>query len=107
MPKDAKAVSILKKRTLTNLYNERPAWLANAHRNLDEAVAAAYGWPGELSDEEVLKRLFDLNQDRAKIQALRRDGSDLAEKTDNPPARVKAAEPTSTRKVKGTSQVAK
>ena len=38
----------LKKRTLTNLYNQRPAWLVNAHRALDEAVAAAYGWPADL-----------------------------------------------------------
>jgi hypothetical protein len=36
--KDAK----LKKRTLTNLYNERPGWLKIAHRKLDEAVLAAY-----------------------------------------------------------------
>ena len=35
----------LKKRTLTNLYNERPAWLDNAHRALDDAVSDAYGWP--------------------------------------------------------------
>jgi len=32
----------LKKRTLTNLYNERPGWLKLAHRKLDEAVLAAY-----------------------------------------------------------------
>jgi hypothetical protein len=32
----------LKKRTLTNLYNERPGWLKIAHRKLDEAVLAAY-----------------------------------------------------------------
>lgn len=31
----------LAKRTLTNLYNERPAWLANAHTKLDRAVAHA------------------------------------------------------------------
>ena len=68
LPKDAKAAAILKKRTLTNLYNERPAWLANAHQDLDEAVAAAYGWPADLSDEDILKRLFDLNQERAKAQ---------------------------------------
>jgi type II restriction/modification system DNA methylase subunit YeeA len=41
----------LKKRTLTNLYNQRPTWLDNAHRRLDEAVFAAYGWPADLSDE--------------------------------------------------------
>jgi type II restriction/modification system DNA methylase subunit YeeA len=69
LPKDAKAAAILKKRTLTNLYNERPAWLVGAHKELDEAVAAAYGWPADLSDEEILKRLFDLNQERAKAQA--------------------------------------
>ena len=54
----------LKRRTLTNLYNERPAWLANAHRELDEAVAAAYGWPPDLPDDEVLSRLLTLNQAR-------------------------------------------
>ena len=55
----------LKKRTLTNLYNARPTWLANAHRDLDNAVAAAYGWPVDLSDEEILRRLLALNQARA------------------------------------------
>jgi type II restriction/modification system DNA methylase subunit YeeA len=68
LPKDAKAEKELKKRTLTNLYNVRPAWLANAHKALDDAVAAAYGWPTDLSDDEILKRLFDLNQERAKAQ---------------------------------------
>ena len=68
LPKDSKAAAILKKRTLTNLYNERPAWLDHAHKELDEAVAAAYGWPADLSDEEILKRLFDLNQERAGKQ---------------------------------------
>jgi type II restriction/modification system DNA methylase subunit YeeA len=55
----------LKKRTLTNLYNQRPAWLDHAHRALDAAVAAAYGWPGDLSDDEVLRQLLALNQERA------------------------------------------
>lgn len=32
----------LKKRTLTNLYNERPTWLRLAHDKLDRAVLAAY-----------------------------------------------------------------
>jgi hypothetical protein len=32
----------LKKRTLTNLYNERPTWLKIAHEQLDRAVLAAY-----------------------------------------------------------------
>ena len=65
LPKDEAAAAVLKKRTLTNLYNERPTWLANAHRALDEAVAAAYGWPADLSDDDILARLFALNQERA------------------------------------------
>lgn len=32
----------LKKRTLTNLYNERPTWLRLAHERLDRAVLSAY-----------------------------------------------------------------
>ncbi|MGB8673681.1 MAG: DNA methyltransferase [Candidatus Acidiferrales bacterium] len=55
----------LKKRTLTNLYNARPAWLAEAHRKLDEAVFAAYGWPSTLTDAELLERLLKLNHERA------------------------------------------
>lgn len=52
-------------RTLTNLYNKCPAWLAEAHRKLDEAVFAAYGWPPSLSDSEILERLLALNHERA------------------------------------------
>jgi hypothetical protein len=63
--KNAAAAVDLKKRTLTNLYNTNPAWLQHAHRELDEAVAAAYGWEWPLADEEILKRLFELNQERA------------------------------------------
>lgn len=70
VPKEEKAASILKKRTLTNLYNERPAWLDHAHKVLDAAVAAAYGWPADLTDEEVLERLFKLNQERAASEAM-------------------------------------
>lgn len=66
LPVDEKAAAILKKRTLTILYNERPAWLDHAHRELDEAVAAAYGWPASLSDDEILARLFELNQERTQ-----------------------------------------
>lgn len=65
LPVDERAAAILKKRTLTNLYNERPAWLDNAHRDLDWAVAAAYGWPADLSEEEALARLLALNRERA------------------------------------------
>jgi type II restriction/modification system DNA methylase subunit YeeA len=58
----------LKKRTLTNLYNQRPEWLANAHKALDEAVFAAYGWPSEMTKEEILARLLALNHERASGQ---------------------------------------
>jgi type II restriction/modification system DNA methylase subunit YeeA len=59
----------LKKRTLTNLYNARPAWLDNAHKTLDAAVAKAYGWndyTAEMADDEILRRLLALNLERAR-----------------------------------------
>lgn len=62
----------LKKRTLTNLYNARPAWLDLAHRELDAAVAAAYGWTDytpEMAEEEILRRLLALNLERAAAAA--------------------------------------
>ena len=69
VPKDPKAAAILKTRTLTNLYNTRGTpegtWLDNLHRALDEAVAAAYGWPADLSDDDILGRLLALNHARA------------------------------------------
>ncbi|MBN8544263.1 MAG: class I SAM-dependent DNA methyltransferase [Alphaproteobacteria bacterium] len=66
LPKDPRAAEELKKRTLTKLYNQRPAWLDNAHRELDTAVAAAYGWPVEISDDEALRMLLNLNLQRAQ-----------------------------------------
>jgi type II restriction/modification system DNA methylase subunit YeeA len=74
LPRDAAAAAVLKARTLTNLYNARPAWLDHAHRALDGAVADAYGWgddwrAGRLSDDAILARLFRLNQQRAAAQA--------------------------------------
>lgn len=68
VPVDDAAIEILRTRTLTNLYNQRPTWLSNAHKVLDAAVAAAYGWPADLSDDEVLARLFALNQQRADAE---------------------------------------
>ena len=56
----------LKNRTLTELYNERPTWLANAHRALDDAVFAAYGWPSTLTDDELLAKLLELNLARSQ-----------------------------------------
>jgi len=57
----------LKKRTLTNLYNQRPSWLNLAHEKLDQAVASAYGWGDyapQWEDAEILRRLLALNQQR-------------------------------------------
>ena len=65
LPKTAEAAVKLKERTLTNLYNERPRWLADAHDALDRAVAAAYGWPEDIATEEALARLLALNLERA------------------------------------------
>lgn len=67
LPKDTTAAAILRERTLTNLYNQRPQWLINAHRDLDAAVAAAYGWPVDISDEDALAKLLELNLSRAAV----------------------------------------
>lgn len=58
----------LRRRTLTNLYNnyERHTWLVNAHDRLNAAVADAYGWDADISDEQILERLLALNLERAE-----------------------------------------
>ena len=61
IPRHEDASKALKKRTLTNLYNARPQWLVDAHDALDAAVAAAYGWPADISDDDVLRELLALN----------------------------------------------
>jgi hypothetical protein len=68
VPKDAETAKHLARRTLTNLYNQRPTWLDLAHRRLDEAVFAAYGWPADLSDEQILERLLELNLAREPVR---------------------------------------
>lgn len=55
-----------KKCTPTNLYNACPTWLDLAHKKLDSAVFAAYGWPDNLSDEQILERLLALNLERGE-----------------------------------------
>lgn len=73
IPVDEEAERDLKRRTLTNLYNQHPAWLANLHDTLDAAVFAAYGWPespSELGEENLLARLLALNLKRAGDQTL-------------------------------------
>ena len=56
----------LKKRTLTQLYNDPPTWLVNAHATLDAAVADAYGWPSDLTDAQILEKLLALNLQRSQ-----------------------------------------
>ena len=69
------------KLTITKLYNEvgelrehrdsthRAYPLLLAHENLDTAVAAAYGWEWPLEEEEILRRLLELNHQRAAEEA--------------------------------------
>ena len=59
--RDEAVEKALKKRTLTNLYNTRPQWLADAHAALDAVVAAAYGWEADIPAEEALGRMLELN----------------------------------------------
>jgi type II restriction/modification system DNA methylase subunit YeeA len=66
LPKDDAAAKLLAKRTLTNLYNERPTWLQKAHADLDAAVTAAYGWPADIATEDALQRLLELNAIRVE-----------------------------------------
>ena len=60
-PKNEAAAKILK--------TPEGAWLDNLHRNLDQAVAFAYGWPEDLSTEAALSNLLALNHTRAKQHA--------------------------------------
>lgn len=64
MPINDAAKIALKKRTLTKLYNAPQAWLTNAHRALDDAVSDAYGWPRDLTDDEIVQRLLQENLSR-------------------------------------------
>ena len=69
VPRNDDCAEKLKRRTLTNLYNDRPTWLDLAHRKLDEAVFAAYGWSPEMSDEEILGKLLALDLERAAAES--------------------------------------
>ena len=65
LPRNVEAALRLKDRTLTKLYNERPQWLASLHEELDRAVAAAYGWPEDISTDDALAALLALNLERS------------------------------------------
>jgi len=43
--------------------------LRQIHDDLDAAVFAAYGWPTDLTDEQILERLVALNAERAAEEA--------------------------------------
>jgi len=95
LPKNEEAAAILKKRTLTNLYNERPQWLVDAHRDLDAAVAAAYGWPADISEEDALAKLLELNLARASAATSRAEdegGEDDPESSSDEGVRLTRAE---------------
>ncbi len=61
VPRSDNAAEAIKSRTLTNLYNERPQWLADAHAALDQTVADAYGWPADIATDDALTMLLELN----------------------------------------------
>jgi hypothetical protein len=81
-PRDDDCAKKLAKRTLTNLYNERPVWLTNVHTKLDAAVAAAYGFDADLTNEQILEKLLALNIERAndetKSAATERNGRKIS-----------------------------
>ncbi len=77
VPKGSDAAKLLAKRTLTNLYNARPNWLDIAHRDLDSAVFAAYGWDTSMSDEAVLEALLALNLARDVAAAAAAEAGDM------------------------------
>ena len=68
LPRGAGTAAALRTRTLTALYNTRGtpagAWLDGLHCMLNDAVAAAYGWPPNLPDADTLGRLLALNHAR-------------------------------------------
>lgn len=69
VPINAARVAKIAKRTLTNLYNERPGWLAHVHATLDAAVAAAYDWRADLTNEEILARLLERNRAAPQVRS--------------------------------------
>lgn len=83
--REAALTSGPKRLDMTELYDLRDqggaAWLITAHRQLDAAVAAAYGWPANLADDEVLAALGDLHHRRRGTELGNEDegGNEAAE----------------------------
>jgi len=86
--RDGTAAKALKARTLTNLYNDRPKWLADAHTALDAAVAAAYGWDASISEDEALTNLLVMN---AGAESQNRDPEILSVKHRTRPVRRRSS----------------
>ena len=80
-PRDAHVYD-LAKRTLTNLYNERPTWLDLAHKALDQAVFDAYGWDPSMTDEQILAALLELNLERSASGDLAPTGAESEEQSE-------------------------
>lgn len=74
LPRDAEAAATLKTRTLVDLYNTRGkpegAWLDALHAALDAAVAAAYGWPAGIAEDDALAALLALNRKRGGAEPV-------------------------------------
>ena len=65
----SRAPSPRAKAPLATKYDPAYALYALAANPADAAVAAAYGWPDDLTDEQVLERLLALNLERAAEEA--------------------------------------
>jgi len=65
--RDAERAPEFQQRTLAKLYAQKPAWLLGLHQALDAAVAGAYGWPADISEDDALTALFELNQSRKAL----------------------------------------
>lgn len=63
---EARMPGLVKNRTLTELYNQSPTWLEDTHAELDEAVAGAFGYKGDLEPDEVNAFLLALNLERGQ-----------------------------------------
>jgi hypothetical protein len=72
---------VLKNRTLTNLYNDIPTWLQDLHADLNQTVAAAYGWSETILMDAAQAKLLDLNllrfnTDRVPVTPAVTDGAE-------------------------------